>query len=103
MKLVAPLAPHLSEELWQRLGHAESIAGETWPAAEERWLIEEQVEISVQVKGKMRARVKVPADADEDTAREIALADPAVQRHVGERTLRRVIYVPGRLINIVTS
>ncbi len=101
VRMLAPLAPHLAEELWERLGHAGSVSAAAWPEADARWLVEDEVEISVQVGGKMRARVRVPADADEAAASALALADEAVQRHVGERSPRRVIYVPGRLINIV--
>jgi leucyl-tRNA synthetase len=101
VRLVSPLAPHLAEELWRRLGHAQSIAAAAWPEADASLLVEDEVEISVQVSGKMRARIRVPADADEDRAREIALADEGVQRHVAGKTLRRVIYVPGRLLNLV--
>jgi leucyl-tRNA synthetase len=101
LKLLAPLAPHLAEELWQRLGHATSLAYEPWPQADARWLVDAEVEISVQVQGKLRARVRVPAGAGEEQARALALADPAVERHVGGRAVRRVVYVPGRLLNIV--
>ena len=101
LKLLAPLAPHLAEELWERLGCRETLAYAAWPEADPDWLVEEQVTLSVQVSGKMRARVAVPADADEEISRLIALRDPAVQRHVGDKPLRRVVYVPGRLINFV--
>jgi leucyl-tRNA synthetase len=101
VKLLAPLAPHLAEELWERLGHARSLAHEPWPGADARWLVEAEIEISVQVQGRQRARVRVPADADEAQARAIALADPAVARHVGGRAVRRAVYVPGRLLNLV--
>jgi leucyl-tRNA synthetase len=100
-KLVAPLAPHLAEELWRKLGHETSVALAPWPAADPRWLVDESVEISVQVSGKLRARVRVPADADEAAARAAALADPNVTRHLEGRAPRRVVYVPGRLINLV--
>jgi leucyl-tRNA synthetase len=102
VRLLAPFAPHLAEELWRKLGHESSIAHAGWPVADPRWLVDETAEISVQVAGKLRARVRIPADADEATARAAALADPNVQRHLGGREPRRVVYVPGRLINIVT-
>jgi leucyl-tRNA synthetase len=100
-KLLAPLAPHLAEELWRKLGHRDTIAYEPWPAADARWLVDETVEISVQVSGKLRARVRIPADAEEAAARAAALADPNVARHLEGRQPRRVVFVPGRLINIV--
>jgi leucyl-tRNA synthetase len=101
LRLLAPLAPHLGEELWQLLGHAQSIAYAPWPEADPGLLIDEQVELVVQVQGKVRARIQVAADADEDTVREAALAQENVQKHVGDRTPRKVIYVPGRLVNVV--
>jgi leucyl-tRNA synthetase len=99
--LLSPLAPHLAVELWQRLGHAHSLVREPWPVAEAAYLIEDEIELSVQVAGKMRDRVRVPADADEATALAAALASENVRKHVGEAAPRRVIYVPGRLINLV--
>ena len=76
VKLLAPLAPHLAEELWERLGRAEPLAYAAWPEADPAWLKEESVTLVVQVSGKLRARVPVPADAGEDGGREIALRDP---------------------------
>ena len=98
---LAPLAPHLAEELWSRLGHETSLAYEAWPEADRSLLVAEQIELAVQVQGKLRGRARVPADADEAAVREAVLALPNVQRHIGGRTPRRVIYVPGRLVNIV--
>jgi len=99
--LLAPLAPHLAEELWQRLGHAESLVREPWPLADPAFLKVDEIELSVQVAGKMRDRVRVPADADEPTALAAALASENVRKHLGTGHPRRVIYVPGRLINLV--
>jgi leucyl-tRNA synthetase len=99
--LLAPFAPHLAEELWRALGHPESLAREPWPSADPALLVEEEVEIAVQVSGKLRARVRVPAGADADLVRRIALADPNVRRHVGRAEPRRIVYVPGRLVNLV--
>jgi leucyl-tRNA synthetase len=101
--LLAPFAPHLAEELWRALGHAESLAREPWPEADVALLVEDEVEIAVQVSGKLRGRVRVPAGADAETARRIALAEPNVRRHVGEAEPRKVIYVPGRLVNLVVG
>jgi leucyl-tRNA synthetase len=99
--LLSPFAPHLAEELWERLGHATTLAHVPWPEADPSFLREEEVEIVVQVQGKLRARIRVPVDSSEELVRERALADPGVQRHVGDRTPQRVVYVPGRLLNLV--
>jgi leucyl-tRNA synthetase len=99
--LLAPLAPHLAEELWRSLGHDETIAYQAWPEADESLLLEDQIEIAVEVQGKVRATISVPADADEAEIQKEALAVENVRRHVGDREPRRIIYVPGRLLNIV--
>ncbi len=99
--LLAPFAPHLAEELWRGLGHARSLAYEPWPAADPALLVADEVEIAVQVAGKLRARVRVPADASEARVREIARADANVVKHLGDAAPRKVVYVPGRLVNFV--
>jgi leucyl-tRNA synthetase len=99
--LLSPFAPHLAEELWQRLGHAESLASESWPTADAALLEESTMTLAVQVNGKRRDEIEVPADADEETIRRTALESPAVARQLGGREPKRVIVVPGRLVNIV--
>jgi leucyl-tRNA synthetase len=101
LKLLAPFAPHLAEELWERLGHPASIAREPWPEPDPRWLVEESVTLVVQVNGKRRAEITVAKDADEAAVREAALADEIVRRHTGGRAPKKVIVVPGRLVNVV--
>jgi leucyl-tRNA synthetase len=99
--LVAPFAPHIAEELWERLGHAESIFETAWPTFDPELAADEAVTLAVQVNGKLRGTVSVPPDAAENDALAAALADSAVARHVAGATPRRVIYVPGRLLNLV--
>ncbi|MDJ0850571.1 MAG: leucine--tRNA ligase [Myxococcota bacterium] len=99
--LLAPFAPHLAEELWSLLGHTESLAREAWPEPDPRHLVEETLKLVVQVNGKRRDEVEVPADADEAAIREAALRLPQVQKHLGSRDPRKVIVVPGRLVNVV--
>jgi leucyl-tRNA synthetase len=99
--LLAPFAPHLAEDLWWRLGHERSLALEPWPQADPALLVQEIVRIVAQVNGKRRDEIEVPADADEDAIREAALASEKVKRHLGGREPRKVIVVPGRLVNIV--
>ncbi|MGY1603351.1 leucine--tRNA ligase [Geodermatophilus sp. SYSU D00815] len=99
--MVAPLAPHLAEELWARLGHERSLAWHAFPVADERWLVEDTVEVAVQVNGKVRAQVRVPADADAAALEAAARADEKVAGYIDGRTVRRVVAVPGRLVNFV--
>ena len=99
--MLAPLAPHVAEELWQRLGHAESLAYAPWPEADASLLVADTVTLGVQVNGKRRAEIEVPADADEAAVRALALALEPVQRHLDGREPKKVIVVPGRLVNIV--
>ncbi len=99
--MVAPLAPHLAEELWMRLGHDDSLARGPFPAADERYLVENTVEYPVQVNGRVRGRVTVAADADGDTVEAAALAEEKVVSFLDGRTPKKVIVVPGRLVNVV--
>ncbi len=99
--LLAPLAPHLAEELWQRLGEAQSLARAPWPEADASLLEDDVVRLVVQVNGKRRDEIQVPADADEDVIREAALRSEKVQHHLDGREPRKVIVVPGRLVNVV--
>jgi leucyl-tRNA synthetase len=99
--MLAPLAPHIAEEMWARLGHAASLAWEPFPAADESLLVEETVEVPVQVNGKLRAKIVAPAGADGPTLESLARADEKVVAALGGRELRRVITVPGRLVNFV--
>jgi len=101
--LLAPFAPHMSEELWERLGHTDLVARAEWPAYDEALLVEEEVTLAVQVNGKVRSRVTVPADADEAAVREAALADEKVAKYVTGREVKKVVVVPGRLVNIVVK
>ena len=99
--LLAPLAPHVAEELWARLGHPESLATEPFPAADPALLVDDTVEIPVQLNGKVRTRVHVPADADAAAVEAAARADDRVAALLEGATVRRVIAVPGRLVNFV--
>lgn len=99
--MVAPLAPHLAEELWSRLGHAESLAWAPFPVADERWLVEDTVQVPVQVNGKVRSSVTVPAGADAAILEEAARRDEKIAGWLEGATVRRVVAVPGRLINFV--
>jgi leucyl-tRNA synthetase len=99
--MVAPLAPHIAEELWTRLGHDESLAWAPFPVADERWLVEDTVQVAVQVNGKVRSQVSVPADADAAALEAAARADEKIAAYLDGATVRRVVAVPGRLVNFV--
>ncbi len=99
--VLAPFAPHLAEELWSRLGHAATLAREPWPRWDESMLAEETIELPVQVAGKVRARIRVDAAADGAGVETAALADERVRAAIGARTVRKVLVVPGRIVNIV--
>ena len=101
--LLAPFAPHLAEELWQRLGHADSLAYEPWPEYDEALARDEETEVGVQINGKMKARIMVAADANEKAIEAAALADQKVLEAVAGKTVRKVIVVKGRLVNIVAG
>ena len=99
--LMAPITPHIAEELWSQRGGDYSIHQQAWPQADPDLLVGETVTLAVQVNGKRRDEIEVAAGADEETIRRVALASPKVQRHLGGREPRNVIVVPGRLINLV--
>jgi len=101
--MLAPLAPHAAEELWSRLGHGETLAFEDFPTADPTWLVVDTVEIPVQVNGKVRGKVVVGADADDVAIEEAARGVAAVAALLDAGTVRKVVVVPGRLINFVVS
>jgi leucyl-tRNA synthetase len=101
--LLAPLAPHLAEELWQRLGHGQSLAYHVWPVADPALLKADVLEIPVQVNGKVRGKISVPAEAQESEVIEIAKADQNVGKHLAGQNLKRAIYVRGRIVNFVVG
>ncbi|MCM3162760.1 leucine--tRNA ligase [Metabacillus litoralis] len=103
VKLLSPIAPHLAEELWSKLGHSSTISYEAWPTFDEAKLVENEVEIVVQVNGKVRAKLLVAKDVTKEQLEQIALEDDRVKEHVEGKTIRKVIAVPGKLVNIVAN
>ena len=101
LQILAPFAPHITEELWHQLGHDDTIHVDHWPAWDDKYLTADTMTIIVQVNGKLRAKLDLPADADQPTVEAAALANEHVQKFLGEKTPAKVIYVPGRLVNIV--
>ncbi len=99
--VLSPITPHVCHALWQALGHERPVIDERWPAPDNAALAQETCQIVVQVNGKLRAHISVPVDANEAAVREAALADAQVRRFVADRAVRRVIVVPGKLVNVV--
>ena len=98
---LSPVVPHIAHALWHELGHERAIIDEPWPRPRAAALARAEVELVVQVNGKLRARIRVAVEADEATARAAALADPAVQKFMAGAPVRKVIVVPGKLVNVV--
>ena len=101
--LLAPSVPHLAEELWERTGHKYSIHNQPFPSWDENLVVEEMITLVIQVNGKLRDRVTAPASIGESEARELALTSERVRAHTDGKKIKDVIYVPGRLVNIVVS
>jgi leucyl-tRNA synthetase len=103
LRMLAPIAPHIAEELWERLGKEYSVHTGSWPEVDEAAAAEDEITLVVQVNGKVRDRLVVPAGIDDDSAREMALASEGALRFTDGKTVRKVIVVPGRLVNIVAN
>lgn len=103
VKLLSPICPHIAEELWEKLGHSGTIAYEAWPAYDEAKLVDDEIEIVVQVNGKVRAKLLVPADATKESLEQIAMNDDKIKEQIDGKTIRKVIAVPGKLVNIVAN
>src|SRR5690606_26334158 len=101
--LLAPFAPHITEELWHRIGHQESIHRQSWPKYDPAALEVDEVEIAVQINGKLRTKLTVPAKADKGEVEQLVLADDRVRTYIEGKTVRKVIVVPGKLVNVVVG
>ena len=103
VKLLNPVCPHITEELWEILGHDGTIANESWPTYDPEAIKSDMQKIGVQVNGKARGVLEIPVDADEDAAVAAAKGIPAVERAIGDATIRKVIYIPKKILNIVAK
>ncbi|MBU5348791.1 leucine--tRNA ligase [Paenibacillus lautus] len=103
VQLLSPLAPHLAEELWSRLGYTESVTYVPWPEYDEAWTVEAEVEIVVQVNGKIVERAKISKDMDQEAMQQHSLSLPNVKQALEGKSIRKVIAVPGKLVNIVAG
>jgi len=101
LRLLSPITPHISHHLWRELKYGEDVLAAGWPEPDAGALIEDEIELVVQVNGRKRGDVRVPRDADKNTIERIVLADPAVQKHVNGQAIKKVVVVPGRLVNVV--
>jgi leucyl-tRNA synthetase len=103
LQVLAPFAPHITEELWQQLGHEQTIHVDSWPEWDDNYLVTSTLTVIVQVNGKLRAKLTLPAETAEEEVKVQALAQPNVQNFVGEKQPAKVVYIPGRLVNIVVK
>merc|ERR1711871_1872908 len=101
--MVSPFAPHLGEECWKVLGHSDSLASHAWVEWDEAKCVDATVTMAVQVNGKVRAKISLAPDAAEDAARELAFAEEGVQKFTEGKDIKKVIYVPGKILNIVAK
>ncbi|NLW05205.1 MAG: class I tRNA ligase family protein, partial [Pseudomonadaceae bacterium] len=101
--MLSPITPHICHKLWQELGNENSVIDAPWPQVDETALTRDSLTMAVSFNGKPRVQLEVPANADKDTIEKLALADEKVQKHLEGKTLRKIIVVPGKLINLVVG
>jgi len=101
--LLSPFVPHIAEELWEALGHRESIIHTSWPAYDPVAIAEDAIVIVIQVNGKLRERLLIPAAAREEEVKNLALTSPKVRRHIEGKEVKKTIFVPQKLVNIVCA
>jgi leucyl-tRNA synthetase len=101
--MLAPIVPHIAHAMWQALGHADAVIDQPWPAADESALVRDVVELVVQVNGKLRGRIQVAASVGKEEIEQIALTEENVQRFVADKAVKKIVVVPGRLVNIVVA
>lgn len=103
VQLLAPIAPHLMEELWQKLGHSDSLSEVSWPTYEEALTVDDEIEIVIQINGKVREKVNITLDMPPAEMEELALANETIKAELEDKTVRKVIAIPNRLVNIVAN
>ena len=103
LKLLSPVAPHIAEELWNRLGHNDTITYETWPTFDEDKLVEDTINLPIQVNGKLRATIKINVDASEDEIKDLITQNNNVQAHLQGKTIVKEIYIKNKIYNIVVK
>ena len=103
LKILSPVVPHIAEEIWEKLGYTDTITYEEWPTFDETKLVDDTVEIAVQINGKVRARIIVAIDSTKEELEKIALEDADVKAFLDGKDVKKVIGIPGRLVNIVAK
>jgi leucyl-tRNA synthetase len=103
LAMLAPITPHLCEELWEQLGHKDMLTARPWPRYDEDALLRDEVVIPVSVNGKLRSKMTVPAGTGKEELEKLALAEANVVRHTEGLTVRKVIVIPGKMVNVVAS
>ncbi|MCX7969688.1 MAG: class I tRNA ligase family protein, partial [Armatimonadetes bacterium] len=101
LRILHPFAPHITDELWERLGNEGSLFTQSWAEVDEEALVEETITIVVQVNGRVRGRIVVPVGADDEFIKQQALQEPNVRAHIEGKEIKRIILVPGKIVNIV--
>ena len=101
--MLSPFAPHMAEELWEHLGHANGVVAAGWPGYDESVARADEIVVPVQVNGKLRGRLTVAADTSEAQLRELALADPQVKKYLDGKTIKKVVVVNGKLVSVVVT
>lgn len=103
LTVLGPFAPHLANECWEKIGETGLVEQQTWPAFDQKLLVQDEIEMGVQVNGKVRATIRLSPIADEATAKTAAFAQEKVQKHLEGKEIVKVVYVPGRILNIVVK
>lgn len=103
LRLLAPMAPHICDELWERLGNGGTLAHATWPQYDPALIVEEMVNVVVQVNSKLRGVLSVASDVEQGELESLVHSDPSIDKYLGGKTVQRVVYVPGKLINFVVT
>ena len=103
VRLMAPIAPHIAEEMWHYLGHDTLLASESWPFADTALIADDKITMAVQVMGKMRGTIEVAKDSDDEVVKEAALALPTVKAQLEGKTIRKIIVVKNKIVNVVAA
>ena len=103
LRIMAPFAPHFTEEMWERLGYEYSIFNQKWPQYDPNALVKDVVEMGIQINGKVKGRIEVPSDASQEEIEKLVLADEKVQSYIGGKEVKKVIVIKNRIVNIVVK